>query len=210
MYKKLDDAAIESLLEVGIDEFADKGLDRANINHIAERAQVSVGVIYKYYHDKDQFFIACVEHSLKLLETTMQEVIASADDIEACIRLLLKELIDGADKHRNYYVMYNEITSGRCQKFAIDLARKIEGRTSKIYAELVEKAQQEGKLKYKGNPQMFAYFFDSILMMMQFSFSCEYYKERLKIFCGEEILDNKEKLAESFLGVMSSALGIET
>ena len=102
MYKKLDDATIESLLEVGIDEFADKGLDRANINHIAERAQVSVGVIYKYYHDKDQFFIACVEHSLKLLETTMQEVIASADDIEACIRLLLKELIDGADKHRNY------------------------------------------------------------------------------------------------------------
>lgn len=208
MYRKLDEEALESLLEAGIDEFARKGLDRASINSIAKEANLSVGVIYKYYQDKDQFFLACVEHSLKLLETAMKDVIQNEDDVVHCMELIIKELIDGAKKHQNYYIMYNEITSGSCQKFAVELAQKIEGKTSFIYAELVEKAQKEGLITYSGSPQMFAYFFDSLLMMLQFSFSCEYYKERLKIFCGEDILQQKETLANHFLEMMKRAIGI--
>jgi len=208
MYRKLDEEALESLLEAGIDEFARKGLDRASINSIAKEANLSVGVIYKYYQDKDQFFLACVEHSLKLLETAMKDVIQNEDDVVRCMELIIKELIDGAKKHQNYYIMYNEITSGSCQKFAVELAQKIEGKTSFIYAELVEKAQKEGLITYSGSPQMFAYFFDSLLMMLQFSFSCEYYKERLKIFCGEDILQQKETLANHFLEMMKRAIGI--
>jgi len=209
MYKRLDDTAIETLLEAGIDEFASKGLDRANINNIAKAAGLSVGVIYKYYQDKDQFFLACVEHSLKLLETAIQDVVKNENDVETCMELLIQELMDGAEEHQNYYIMYNEITSGSCQKYAVELARKIEGKTSMLYAQLVEMAQKEGKISYQGSPQMFAYFFDSLLIMMQFSFSCEYYKERLKIFCGEDIFDKKEKLADHFLDLMKRAIGIQ-
>ena len=68
MYKKLDDGRINSILETGIDEFAANGLDRSNINLIAKNAGVSVGVIYKYFGDKDGFFLACVRHSLDLLD----------------------------------------------------------------------------------------------------------------------------------------------
>lgn len=209
MHKKFDEKAIIDLLEVGINEFSDKGLDRANINEIAKHAGVSVGVIYKYYQDKDRFFLACVEHSLKLLEEAMEDVIRNEDDVMSCIRILVKELMEGAKKHQNYYVMYNEITSGSCQKYAVELARKIEGNTSKIYTTLVEKAREEGKVSYKGDAKMFAFFFDSLLMMLQFSFSCEYYKERLRIFCGEDIFENRKKLAEQFVEFMGRAIGIE-
>jgi len=209
VYKKLDTTIIENLLECGIDEFADKGLDGANINQIAKNAGLSVGVIYKYYQDKNQFFLACVEHSLKLLETAMQDVIKNEDDVMSCMRLLIQELIDGADKHQNYYIMYNEITSGSCKRFASELARRIEGNTSQIYTALVEKAQAEGLIKYQGSPKMFSFFFDSLLIMLQFSFSCEYYKERIKIFCGEDVFDNKEELADNFMRFMAGAIGIE-
>ena len=37
MYKKLDDNAKLTILETGIDEFAERGLDRANINTIAKK-----------------------------------------------------------------------------------------------------------------------------------------------------------------------------
>lgn len=208
MYKKLDESVIENLLERGIDEFADKGLDRANINHIAKNAGLSVGVIYKYYQDKDQFFLACVEHSLRLLETAMADVIKNEDDVMSCMKMLIQELIDGANQHQNYYIMYNEITSGSCKKYAVELARKIEVNTSKIYTALVEKAQAEGKIAYNGNSKMFSFFFDSLLMMLQFSFSCEYYKERIKIFCGEDIFENKEMLADNFLEFMAGAIGM--
>ena len=208
MYKKLDDETIDLLLETGIEEFSSKGLDRANINHIAKNAGLSVGVIYKYYQDKDSFFLACVEHSLKLLENALSSVIENEDDIVNCIRLIVDELLDGADKHQNYYVMYNEITSGSCRKYASDLAKKIESHTSLIYTKLIEKAKADGKISYDGDPKMLAFFFDSWLMMLQFSLSCDYYKERLKIFCGDNILDDKQSLGEILVELMKKALGI--
>ena len=67
MYKKLDDTSLNKLLEAGIDEFAEHGLDKTVMSSIAGRAGVSVGVIYKYFEDKDAFFLACVDHSLELL-----------------------------------------------------------------------------------------------------------------------------------------------
>lgn len=208
MYKKLDEIALVTLLEAGIDEFADKGLNSANINIIAKNAGLSVGVIYKYYRDKDSFFLACVEHSLKLLETAIQDALQDEEDVMHCMEILIKALLDGAEKHRNYYIMYNEITSGSCRKYAVELAHKIEGKTSMLYAALVEKAQAEGKAVSDGNPRMFAFFFDSLLMMLQYAFSCEYYKERMKIFCGEDVFQNQEELASQFLKFMKGAIGI--
>ena len=42
MYKKLDEEMMSKILETGIDEFAENGLDRANINIIAKKSGVSV------------------------------------------------------------------------------------------------------------------------------------------------------------------------
>ena len=53
MYKKLDEKTIEAILESGIDVFVEKGLRGAGMNEIAKRSGVSVGVIYKYFSDKD-------------------------------------------------------------------------------------------------------------------------------------------------------------
>ena len=66
MYKKLDEKTIEAILESGIDVFVEKGLMGAGMNEIAKRSGVSVGVIYKYFSDKDSFFLHCVNHSLEL------------------------------------------------------------------------------------------------------------------------------------------------
>ena len=49
---------------------------------------------------------------------------------------------------------------------------------------------------------------DNLLMMLQFSYSCEYYKERMKIFCGEEIMDDDERMIEAFMNFMKAALGV--
>ena len=43
MYKKLDSDTINNILETGIEEFANNGLDRANINVKASKKLVSCG-----------------------------------------------------------------------------------------------------------------------------------------------------------------------
>ena len=206
MYKKLDDEIINTILETGIDEFADKGLDRANINVIAKKSGVSVGVIYKYYTDKDNFFLACVHHSLKILEKVLRDSFSDETDVMTCIRRIVYALVEHSKKHSNYNVMYNEITSGSCRRYASVLAKEIESHTAAVYEQLMEKAKQAKEMDMAIDPRMLAFFFDNLLMMLQFSYSCDYYKERMKIFCGEDILGNDEKVAEEFIRFIGAAL----
>ncbi len=208
MYKKLDDNAKMLILETGIDEFAERGLDRANINVIAKKAGVSVGVIYKYFGDKDSFFLACVRHSLDLLDEVLGEAISHETDIESGIRSIVSALIVHAREHKNHNAMYNEISSGGCKKYAKELAREIESRTAKVYSALLENARTAGAVDPKLDPRLFAFFLDNLFMMLQFSYSCDYYSERMKIFCGEGSADDTEKMTESFMRFVKNALKI--
>ncbi len=208
MYKKMEDKDLTKLLEAGIDEFSKKGLDKANINTIALKADYSVGVIYKYYKNKDNFFLACVEHSLKLLDNVMKEVLMQEEDIVGCISLLLDKLFTESDNHANYYVMYNEITSQSCRKYATKLADKIETSTADIYAQIFTRAQDKGQINKDADPRMCAFYFDSLLMMLQFSGSCEYYNKRMRIFCGDDIFKDYDRTKESFIQFVGGALGV--
>ena len=126
MYKKLDEKTMHLILETGIDQFARFGLDRANINTIAKAAGVSVGVLYKYFGDKDSFFLACVRHSLAQLDQVLQEAVAHETDIESGIRSIISALIVHARAHQCHNARYNEITSGGCKEYAREQAREIE------------------------------------------------------------------------------------
>ncbi len=206
MHRKLTDSEIHAILETGIDEFAEKGLDRANINVIARRADVSVGVIYKYFGDKDHFFLACVRHSLELLDEVLQTAIASETDVMCGIKSILCALIHHARMHASYNAMYNEISSGGCKQYAVQLASEIETRTARAYSALLENAKAAGKIDPALDSRAFAFFFDNLLMMLQFSYSCDYYRERMKIFCGEDIVSDTDRMTEEFLRFMRSAL----
>lgn len=208
MYKKLDDNAKMLILETGIDEFAECGFDKANINTIAKKAGVSVGVIYKYFGDKDSFFLACVRHSLDSLDEVLSEAVSHQNDVETGMRCIVHSLIVHAAEHKNHNAMYNEISSGGCKKYASALAREIEGRTARVYSQLLENARQAGAVDPGLDPKCFAFFLDNLFMMLQFSYSCDYYRERMKIFCGEDISGDTERMTESFMHFVKNALKI--
>ena len=208
MYKKLDENAMNLILETGIDQFAQCGLDRANINTIAKTAGVSVGVLYKYFGDKDSFFLACVRHSLSLLDDVLRGAIAHETDIESGIRSIVSALILHARDHQSHNALYNEITSGGCKKYARELAREIEGRTASVYAGLLENARRAGTVDPALESRPFAFFLDDLFMMLQFSFSCEYYRERMAIFLGPDWADSPERITESLMHFIRNALKI--
>ncbi len=208
MHKKLSDEKINELLEQGIDEFAMNGLDKANINKIAKNAQLSVGVIYKYYGDKNAFFLACVKHSLELLKEVLDAAVSVSEDLTERIHSVVCALVTHAKKHTNYNMMYNEITSGSAKRYAPDLAKEIESMSASVYTKLLESAKADGSIGSDVDTRMFAFFFDNLLMMLQFSYSCVYYKERMKIYCGEDILDDDDRMIAAFMSFMKAALGV--
>jgi len=56
---------------------------------------------------------------------------------------------------------------------------------------------------------MFAFFFDNLLMMLQFSYCCEYYRERFKIYCGEDAVFDDERVVTQMLKFVESAFTTE-
>ncbi len=209
MLKKLTKEKIDDILETGINEFAELGLDRANINVIAKKAGISVGVLYKYYQDKEVFFLACLDKSLAVLETVVADFLSGTDKIMVRAEKIIRAVQFYSRKHTNYIKMYNSITVGSNKRFAPELAKRIEGLTAKVYAEFIARAIIDGDVRGDIDNRMFAFFFDSLLMMMQFSYSCDYYMERFKVYCGEEVFEQDERVVQQFLKFIESAFTFE-
>lgn len=205
MLKKLTEEKMIEILETGIEEFAKKSLDGANINVIAKKAGISVGVLYKYYDDKEAFFLACLRRSLEVLESVLQDVVESDGKILDRAEKLIRAVIFHSREHSNYINMYHEITSGSSKKFAPFLAKEIEGLSSRTYVNFIEKAIESGDLRRDIDPRMFAFFFDNLLTMLQFSYCCDYHKERMKVYCGEDVFDDDEKVVTQLLKFIESA-----
>lgn len=210
MYKKLDEEKLNSLILAGIDEFSEKGLSGANLKEISKKADLSVGVIYKYYKDKNSLFLACVHYSLQTLQNLLEDILQNENNFELCIKKIIHVTIQSSEDGNKINKMYNTISSREADAFAIELAKEIEGVSATVYTELVKKAQQDGNCPKNANPALFAFIFDSILMMVQFSFSCDYYKERLKLYCGDEIFTNKQLLEDNLVLFVLQAFGIKT
>ena len=182
MYKKLNDEMLVNIMENGIDEFVEKGFAGASMKAIAGRSGVSVGVIYKYFEGKDGFFMKCLEHSLDLLDQVLREAAEDETDISECIRKVVRALVKNSKIHSSYNAMYHEITSGGFSSHAEDLAGEIEKRSAQVYRSVIENARKNGEVHSSIDPGILAFFFDNLLMMLQFSGCCDYYQARMALY----------------------------
>ena len=206
MHRKLEKEDLDRLMEAGVSEFAEKGLDKANISTIAKKAGLSVGVLYNYFDGKDDFFLHCVRHAVEPLGGMIEQIEFRPDDLEENMRLILQTLFRYAREHNDYYVLYHEITSGGCRKFAAQLVEEVEAATAKGYMKMIEAGKGIGVVRQDMDIPLFAFFSDCLLMMIQFSMSCDYYKKRLELYCGEE--PSEEKLIQELMKFVSGAFGI--
>ncbi len=208
MYKKLTDEQIQIIIDSGIAEFAKEGYVGANLSRIAKDAGVSVGVIYKYYADKESLFLACVRYGLKALTDALKEVAFKSDNLSESIRAIVRTLIVHSKNNLDINRMYHEITCGGARQFAGMLSEEIEGISALVYTDLLRKAQEEGQCRKDLDPGRTAFFVDNLFMMLQFAYSCDYYKERFKMYCGSSAIDDDEAMEEELVRFLTNALGI--
>ena len=69
------------VLQTGIDEFSRLGFENANINVIAKKAGISIGLMYKYFETKEDLFILCLEEAISELHAVIEAVLQSDDKI---------------------------------------------------------------------------------------------------------------------------------
>lgn len=200
MGRRLTTEQREAILRTGIRAFARQGYDRANINSIAAEAGISVGVLYKYYGSKEQFFLACVRQSLAvlhdLLDPAKLQNLAPAEIAEKFVRAA----VEFSRENQDVILLYHQITNGGPGENTRALAREIESATSETYVRIMTDLQDRGVLRPDADPAYLAMAFDDLLMMLQFTGSCPYYEERWKIYCGER---DEEKLIRQMTRILT-------
>ncbi len=208
MLKKLSEEQLERLLEAGVEEFARRGLAGANMRTIADRACISVGALYKYYGDKDGFFRACLDRSLEALDRTLAEVTSEEAGFREYARRIIRALLRFSREHAGYVRLYCVLAASGGEE-ARRLAGEIEGVTSRLYAGAIAAGQAAGDLRRDMDPAMLAFFFDGLLMMVQFAGCCEYYRERFRLYCGGTPEEQEERLERELLKFLESAFTFE-
>lgn len=184
MAKKLTDEQQEKLIEAGIKEFARCGYSGANTNAIARMAGVSAGVLFKYYKDKEGFFLACLQKSIEALVEVLRKVESADGDALSRAECLFRELIRFSREHGDRIRMYQMITAERSAALAAKLSGEIESISARVYREYITLSQKAGDMRRDIDPDKAAFFFDNLLMMLQFTYSCSYYKQRLLTYTG--------------------------
>ena len=207
MLKKLTEEKLGEILEAGISEFAEFGPQKGSMSAVAKRAGISVGVLYKYYVNKDAFYDACLERCTGELDRFVRELSGQKRKPLDYARELIDAVQQFSDRHRDHIRLYYEATRTADPVRAERLARRIEAIRSKLYIKIIEQAQTAGDVRSDVDPKAFAFFFDNLLIMMELSYCCPYYQQRMKLYAGEAV--NHAHLENQLLKFMESAFTLE-
>ncbi len=197
------------ILDVAVMEFANHGFENANINVIAKKAEVSVGSLYKYFDTKTDLFLTSINYGISTLDSIIDAVAASDDDAMAKLERLIRIAIDYSRKSSVLIKLYNEFTGESDAELAKKIARDMESVTSAAYKRAIIDGQVSGEIRTDIDPGMAAFMIDNLLMNIQFSYACDYYRERYKIYAGDDIFLKDEFAIENILRFVKSALKVE-
>lgn len=186
--KKIRDAAIKI--------FAENGYANAKMKTIAVAAGISVGSLYQYFDTKEEIFLDTLQTMKHELESVLMPLLSAEVPFLNKIETVLRTLYRFSCRHPYVNKIYNEMTSEGNFPLSIRIAREIEGISSYCYRTLIEIAKKEERLSEQIDEKVFAFCLDNLFMMLQFSYSCEYYKKRKEIYLEDESEDDEAVLRQ--------------
>lgn len=209
IFDRISDEKRKRIIDAAIQEFAEKGFSSANINVIAEKAEISIGSMYKYFKSKEDLYLTVVNLGLRYLETALIPIVESRCSLEEKLAMIVEAIFDSASEFDAMNRLYNRFTTESNSELAGKLARSLETITATAYAGLLEQAKKERVIDSGIHERVFAFCMDNIFLVLQFSMSSEYYRDRMRIYLGDDIAGDRELLKEQILLFLKNAIGLK-
>lgn len=186
VFDRLSDSKKRTILNAAAAEFAHQGFTAAKVDEIAARAGISVGSLYQYFGTKDNCFLAVLDDGVSELQQRLDEVLGRVSDpwdrIEAIVRLIP----DHSRRHAEAIRLYQEIGTEGLSDQRQDFCERFEGLSARVYTALLAEARAAGAVRPDLDERYAAFCLDNLLMSLQFSFACDYYQLRKKVYLGDE------------------------
>lgn len=205
LYTRIPQEKQERIMQASMDEFAENGFEHGNTNRIAKAAEISVGSLFKYFTSKEDLFISTVKYGSARLKEELKDLANGDEDVFIKVEKVLRTVQEHSRHNVNMIRLYNEMTSHGDSQLVLQEVDWLESFTATLYAQLIEKAKADGVVRPDCDARMFAFLLDNLFMMLQFSYSCDYYKERFKVYVSSDILQRDEFVIEQTMKFIRAA-----
>ena len=196
----------QRILDAATVEFSLHGFENANMTVIAKKAQVSVGSLYKYFETKQDLFLTVVQHSIRSMTELLDRLAVSQEDILVKVERIIREIQRTSKESAVLLRLYNGMTAEINPRFASQFAYEMESLTARIYRVAIEEGKKAGDIREDIDAPFAAWLLDNIFMSLQFSYACDYYIERFRIYAGSDITERDDFVVEQCLKFVKSAL----
>jgi len=205
LFERIPEEKKERILQAAINEFANNGYENANTNLIAKKANISVGSLYKYFTSKEELFQETVNFGVSGLKAILDEIMLTEEDIFIKIEKMLRTIQKHSRDNSNLIRLYNVMSAQSNSRLILQAVESVESLTAQMYSSLIEKAQKENEARLDCDPKMFAFLLDNIFMMLQFSYSCDYYSERFRLYVSDDIFNRDDFVIEQTMKFIRAA-----
>lgn len=206
-FEKTTEGRRQKVLEVAIDEFAQNGYSATSINDIARKAHISIGSMYSYFASKEDLFLTIVNNAYAVMEKILTDIDKSCSDVFDCVEQMLYASRKFALLYPQLNQIYLDITTQALSQMSVRLSSKLELITPVLLSSRIKEAKKTGEISSDIDERAAAFCIDNLYMMYQFSFSSDYYKERMIIYIGEENMQDIDQVEKNILKFIKRALG---
>lgn len=196
----------QRILDAAIQEFAGKGYNAASINIIARNAGISIGSMYSYFASKEDLFMSVMDSGHNLLEQALKEVVDMPGDLYDRMDKMIEVSQRYAIENHQLNQIYIEISTEGLSHLARRISLKMESLTAAIYHRLIDEAKTAGLVAKNLDSRALSFFLDNLVMMVQFSYSSDYYRERLKVYAGENSYNDPASLRAELMKFIRNGL----
>jgi AcrR family transcriptional regulator len=204
-FEKISDEKRERIITVAAAEFAKNGFTAANINLISKKAGISIGSMYDYFSSKEDLFLTVADYGYQVLEKIIFQIDLEEGDIFDKFEKLLRAAQKYSKKYPELNQIYVDVTSQGLAHLSVYLSRKVETIAAKFYRALLVEAKKTGMVDPAIDEYVTSLCLDNLILMLQYSYTTDYLKERVKIFAGENALDD-EKMIQGTMYFIRKAL----
>lgn len=189
----------EHILRTAAQEFAASGYSATSINTVADKCGISIGSMYSYFKSKEDLFMTIVEYSREVMIDALNQVAAEPGDLYAKLTKLVHIIQTLTPQYRELNQIYIDLATEGLTHLSSRLSMEMESYTAEVYHTIMEQARQEGVIADDVDEGVAILCIDNIITLTQFAYSSNYYRERMKIYAGEEIFETPERLAQGII-----------
>ena len=133
------------IIESALKEFSEKNYREASLNTICDQGEVSKGIIYHYYRDKEELYLACVKECFDSLKAYLDQKVKITDDpLEKNLNEYFQVRLHFFDENPIYFGIYCNAILNPPEELEQQLnkaTKEFKEQTIKILNALLKKAE---------------------------------------------------------------------